>query len=203
MSSIGEKIFSFFSNLYNKSEENKCSICLEDNNKNKILLDCGHYYHVLCIQKWKLRNDSCPICRQKISMEKYSQNKKKSFLRIILLISVLIFFLSLPSGTRTHSGIKKIAQKIYYLNKEIFRNLYDIVKSVLYIFGFVIKEIYLIIKQSGIIIGKNFIRTIKIIYHLIALVLIILLSSLMIIVNAIIDIMNLIITIDEILFKII
>ena len=203
MSSIGEKIFSFFSNLYNKSEESKCSICLEDNNKNKILLDCGHYYHVLCIQKWKLRNDSCPICRQKISMEKYSQNKKKSFLRIILLISVLIFFLSLPSGTRTHSGIKKIAQKIYYLNKEIFRNLYDIVKSVLNIFGFVIKEIYLIIKQSGIIIGKNFIRAIKIMYHLIALVLIILLSSLMIIVNAIIDIMNLIITIDDFLFKII
>ena len=202
MSSIGEKIFSFFSNLYNKSEENKCSICLEDNNKNKILLDCGHYYHVLCIQKWKLRNDSCPICRQKISMEKYSQNKKKSFLRI-LLISVLIFFLSLPSGTRTHSGIKKIAQKIYYLNKEIFRNLYDIVKSILIIFGFVIKEIYLIIKQSGIIIGKNFIRAIKIMYHLIALVLIILLSSLMIIVNAIIDIMNLIITIDDFLFKII
>ena len=203
MSFIGEKIFNIFSNIYDKSDENKCSICLEDNNNNKILLDCGHIYHALCIQKWKLRNNSCPICRQKISMKKYAQNKKNSFLRIILILSVLIFFLSLPSGTRTHSGMKKIANKIYNLNKEIFRNLYDIVKSVLIIFCFVIKEIYLIIKQSGIIIGKNFIRAIKIMYYLIALVLIILLSSLMIIVNAIIDIMNLVITIDEILFKII
>ena len=203
MSSIGEKIFSFFSNIYNKSEESKCSICLEDNNKNKILLDCGHYYHVLCIQKWKLRNDSCPICRQRISMEKYSRNKINSFLRIILVVSILIFILSLPSGTKTHSGIKKIAQKIFKLNKEIFRNLYDIIKSILNIFGILIKEIYLIIKQSGIILGKNVIRAIKIVYYLIALVLVILLSSLMIIVNAIIDVMNLIITIDEILFKII
>ena len=203
MSSIGEKIFSIFSNIFNISEENKCSICLEVNNNNKISLDCGHKYHSLCIQKWKLRNDSCPICRQRISMEKYSRNKINSFLRIILIIFVLIFILSLPSGTKTHSGIKKIAQKIFNLNKAIFRNLYDIIKSVLNIFGILIKEIYLIIKQSGIILGKNVIRAIKIVYYLIALVLVILLSSLMIIVNAIIDVMNLIITIDEILFKII
>ena len=203
MSSIGEKIFSIFSNIFNISEENKCSICLEVNNNNKIYLDCGHNFHALCIQKWKLRNDSCPICRQRISMEKYSRNKINSFLRIILVVSILIFILSLPSGTKTHSGIKKIAQKIFKLNKEIFRNLYDIIKSVLNIFGILIKEIYLIIKQSGIILGKNVIRAIIIVYYLIALVLVILLSSLMIIVNAIIDVMNLIITIDEILFKII
>ena len=203
MSFIKENIINFFFGPFKKTEDSKCSICLQDNNKEKTILDCEHHFHVACIEKWKRRSDTCPICRKKISIKKFEQYKRNFFLRIIVIISILIFFLSLIKWTRTHSGIKLIAIKIYNINKEIFKNFFNIIKGIIKIFIILIKELYSIIKQAGVIIGYNFIRAIKIIYYLIALIMILVLSSLMIIVNAIIDIMNLIIVIDESIFKII
>lgn len=202
MSFIIENILNFFFGPFKKTKDNKCSICLQDNNKEKTILDCEHHFHVSCIEEWKRRSDTCPICRKKISIKKFEQYKRNFFLRIIVIISILIFFLSLIKWTRTHSGIKLIVIKIYNINKEIFKNFFDIVKGVIYIFVILIKGLYSMIKQSGVIIGYNCIRAIKIIYYLISLIVIIVLSSLMIIVNAIIDIMNLIIAIDESIFKI-
>ncbi|KAK6926975.1 Zinc finger, RING-type [Dillenia turbinata] len=60
---------------YNKNEpsrcgedENGCAICLEEltnGDKCRILLKCGHVFHVQCIDQWlmPLANPSCPICR--------------------------------------------------------------------------------------------------------------------------------------------
>ena len=202
MSIIIETLEEIFSNIFNKSQDNKCSICLQEYNNNKTILLCGHIFHSNCISTWKQRSDTCPICRKKILIKRNFQ-KKHIFLSYLLLISILIFFLSLFSCTRTHSGIKTIAKKIYHLNRNIFLNIFEIIKSVLNIFYIFIKEICIIIKDCGLIIGKNIIRALKIIYYLIALIVIILLSTIMLIVNVIIDIMNLIIAIDEILFRII
>lgn len=42
----------------------ECAICLEPlNNKNNKTLSCTHTYHVKCIEKWKVKRKSCPICR--------------------------------------------------------------------------------------------------------------------------------------------
>ena len=40
-----------------------CSICLRDISNNSKRLDCNHLYHKLCIDRWLLRKDTCPICR--------------------------------------------------------------------------------------------------------------------------------------------
>jgi hypothetical protein len=42
-----------------------CSICLEILSDN-ILLDCNHSFCGNCINKWKEKNNNCPICRSKI-----------------------------------------------------------------------------------------------------------------------------------------
>lgn len=44
-------------------EDKLCSICLENfNNKIDIVkLQCDHYYHYDCINKWN--NNTCPECR--------------------------------------------------------------------------------------------------------------------------------------------
>jgi hypothetical protein len=50
----------------------QCHICIEDYlpNEDLIYLDCKHYFHKECIQKWLLGSSSkCPICRKKVHEE--------------------------------------------------------------------------------------------------------------------------------------
>ncbi len=57
------------SKIYADNNNDKCSICLEDikiGNKVRILV-CGHNYHQECLDNWLRINDTCPICRDKIS----------------------------------------------------------------------------------------------------------------------------------------
>ena len=57
--------------------DTKCAICLESNEENEenndeekqkekkwTALDCGHKYHVECIEEWFKFNTYCPYCRQ-------------------------------------------------------------------------------------------------------------------------------------------
>ncbi|KAL6527205.1 hypothetical protein OROGR_016295 [Orobanche gracilis] len=44
-----------------------CAICLAEfgiGQEIRVLPQCGHGFHVLCIDKWLLCNSSCPSCRQ-------------------------------------------------------------------------------------------------------------------------------------------
>jgi len=66
-----------------------CSICLEKLNKNKVYLNCNHYFHKDCINKWKTRNNTCPICRTRIIQIKETLTIRK----IIRLILVFIIFI--------------------------------------------------------------------------------------------------------------
>ena len=44
--------------------ENECSICLTTIHPKDIkTLSCKHSFHSHCITPWKIRNSSCPICR--------------------------------------------------------------------------------------------------------------------------------------------
>jgi hypothetical protein len=47
-----------------------CSICLE---KDKLCsLECNHYFHSKCIEKWIQRTNSCPVCREHIQCDKFT-----------------------------------------------------------------------------------------------------------------------------------
>jgi hypothetical protein len=45
-------------------DEIDCSICLERNTNEGVLLSCNHSFHYSCLQNWSI-NNSCPLCRQK------------------------------------------------------------------------------------------------------------------------------------------
>lgn len=51
------------------SSPSSCAICLGcigDDDRVRILPNCRHYFHILCIDRWLLRcpcNSSCPLCR--------------------------------------------------------------------------------------------------------------------------------------------
>jgi hypothetical protein len=42
---------------------NDCSICLLSITYNFAKLSCNHYYHIDCINKWFVKNNTCPLCR--------------------------------------------------------------------------------------------------------------------------------------------
>ncbi|KAL8494921.1 hypothetical protein ACS0TY_019187 [Phlomoides rotata] len=47
-----------------------CSICIEeysDKDRVRYLDQCGHFFHVECIDQWLQKNNTCPVCRTSLS----------------------------------------------------------------------------------------------------------------------------------------
>lgn len=42
-------------------EEYECSICLDNNEKEKYTTSCKHCFHKECIKKWLEKAPTCPI----------------------------------------------------------------------------------------------------------------------------------------------
>ena len=48
----------------NSKDKFVCCICLETNHIQKVIkTSCNHLYHNECINKWLLKDNSCPLCR--------------------------------------------------------------------------------------------------------------------------------------------
>jgi SUMO ligase MMS21 Smc5/6 complex component len=43
--------------------DHECSICLDKLISNAMITKCNHAYHINCINVWRKRHDTCPICR--------------------------------------------------------------------------------------------------------------------------------------------
>lgn len=64
---IENPIISFDKNVYSMDIE--CAICLTGFISNELIYDlCDnkHIYHKNCLDEWKTRGDSCPVCRKTI-----------------------------------------------------------------------------------------------------------------------------------------
>ena len=70
----------------------ECTICLKKFNKDKVYLNCNHYFHKECIQNWKTRNNTCPICRAQISQIK-EQSTAKDIIKLIISSAIFLFIL--------------------------------------------------------------------------------------------------------------
>ena len=46
-----------------------CSICFDEieASKGQVTLGCQHHFHLGCIGRWILKNDTCPMCRHETS----------------------------------------------------------------------------------------------------------------------------------------
>ena len=53
-----------------------CSICLDDYKEGEtiIKLNCNHIYHKKCLEKWLLKNKTCPYCKTEIKPTEYEKN---------------------------------------------------------------------------------------------------------------------------------
>lgn len=54
---------------YRKCEEKKdsiCTICQESLEKNILITQCDHYYHIECIMTWDKKHNTCPVCTQQL-----------------------------------------------------------------------------------------------------------------------------------------
>ncbi len=44
-----------------------CSVCLDDENCVDCETSCSHNFHANCLSQWVNKNNSCPLCREKIT----------------------------------------------------------------------------------------------------------------------------------------
>ena len=82
----------------------KCTICLErmyiNDTQYIFATDCDHYFHTKCIVKWLKDNNTCPICRNRITinLENNKDNNINKIKRGICgIITIIIFILMLLS----------------------------------------------------------------------------------------------------------
>jgi len=65
---------------HHTDENNSCVICLNDYEDHEIitLLPCGHFFHQQCIILWLKDHNSCPMCRQDIPDDGWSESEEES-----------------------------------------------------------------------------------------------------------------------------
>ena len=44
-----------------------CCICLKNDDRDIVELNCSHIYHRECIEKWILESNTCPLCKSSIT----------------------------------------------------------------------------------------------------------------------------------------
>jgi hypothetical protein len=55
-----------------------CSICLDDESKNKMVeTQCHHFFHKECLDVWLKAKSSCPFCRQEIKLTVEKINERE------------------------------------------------------------------------------------------------------------------------------
>ncbi|KAJ1438920.1 Zinc finger, RING-type [Sesbania bispinosa] len=65
----GESLKKLPHHMIMKAENTCCAICLQDIEVGEIarsLPRCHHTFHLICVDKWLVKNDSCPVCRQNV-----------------------------------------------------------------------------------------------------------------------------------------
>ncbi|EOY34177.1 Uncharacterized protein TCM_041929 [Theobroma cacao] len=53
-------------NQETKSNRTECAICLEEFEEEdnwRVLFQCKHKFHKLCIHQWLVKHENCPLCR--------------------------------------------------------------------------------------------------------------------------------------------
>ena len=190
----------FFIILIILMDENKCIICHKEYNIfNDIKLDCGHYFHEVCIFKYKEEKDACPVCGKKITKKNY--NLKKNVQLCLFIFFIFIIILILLSFLEVETRISPISKKIYYLIKAIFINIYNLMFLIFDIIAFFIIRIIFVITKFCINFGYILLTIVKLIYRILGLVIIILLGILIVIMDILVDMMNYIAFIPEKIFK--
>ena len=60
-------------------EIHNCSICLDDilQSTGSATLSCGHQFHIGCLGRWLVKNESCPYCRHEANdKEKIAEDQE-------------------------------------------------------------------------------------------------------------------------------
>ena len=142
--------------------DNECIICLKKFDNNKVYLNCNHYFHKKCIEEWKKKSNTCPICRSRISQIREVLTAKKlisKILSIFLCIIILLFIFKLLLiilGNIILPILSKIfSVPIHFLNNFV-KSLFDIIYLIVIIALKICKNIILKLLSFVKYIFKNF-----------------------------------------------
>ena len=79
----GNEVENYQNDILKSVKNDLCGICMEkfeddvDNGNNVVNLDCKHYFHHKCLEKWIFKKPTCPICRSGVDFIDDSRNKRK------------------------------------------------------------------------------------------------------------------------------
>jgi hypothetical protein len=112
---------------------NTCSICLDIiENNNKCVTICEHYFCFLCISKWLYIYDTCPCCRNVITISTFKKKKLPKKTLVFGPLGVLkdkwIIITNTNINTNKVSIIGTIKFRIYQFFTEIYTYIINKIK---------------------------------------------------------------------------
>ena len=48
------------------TKDKVCPICMDSNEDEGVILECGHCFHAKCLKHWIFIKESCPVCRKNL-----------------------------------------------------------------------------------------------------------------------------------------
>lgn len=58
---------------YKQKPQITCPVCYEDMDDGKVILGCNHSFCLQCYNKFHIRNNTCPLCRDTFTDKKYQE----------------------------------------------------------------------------------------------------------------------------------
>ena len=107
---------------------------IQENTSRKVkLYECGHEFHVDCIEKWLIHKNTCPLCRTKITYHFSIYFKKKKYRKKLYLFRIdddKVCIYELRKCKSNNNETTKDFSDIYlnFNNKKSKKKIYKIIK---------------------------------------------------------------------------
>lgn len=130
----------------NNNEENTCPVCYDKIDDGKVILGCNHTFCLECYNKFHIRNNQCPMCREVFTEKKYQEMPEEYLNSLSNSLNQIKIYKGLHNKKDKYTieeSINELLRNMNYSNmKQTKTNLIEIINHHMFIYGSNVSDFY-------------------------------------------------------------